>query len=1305
MKIWGILLIALFITFTGRAQQLDYLAFDQVSLQPDASVVNCMLRDAQGLLWIGSDKGLYSYDGHLLQRHFSFTDFSSTHIYCMVRAGKNILYLGTDNGVLIYNILKDSYVSVPVVFPTDVRSLLLQKNNLWIGSFDGLYLYNRQHQTIKNFSGNRYPGLSNHTIYALLQAADNSIYLGTYNGLYHYFPGTDQFHKVRLPFQQGRNNQFVNSLLEDTVRNCIWIGTERQLFRYFPGSGKVEKPAVFRDNSVKSLALDKNTNLLIGTDNGLYVYAPDKSLIRHIIHDSRNSKSLINNIIWTVFVDREKNVWLGTDLGISLFRNNDRYQTIPIDQITGIGEGNRFYNLLKDHRGNFWLGGANGVIQVQAGKEIKKARWFRMGNPKNPLVNNRVRDLYEDPEGQLWMATDGGINRFDRASGQFVHYNIVDRTGTNNANWAYDIFEDPRGKLWIASCLGGIFRVDREGLIHSSPGKIFIAGKNFSVHDGLSGDFVNQIVPGRKGRVAWVLIYNKGINRIQLSDGTISRLSVGQRSAGFIPNYILVDRDNNLWIGGSGEMIRYNPNTGKTKHVPLVQSGHMEILSVTEEHDWLWICTTRGVFVLNLITLQTHSLSRLNQSFTSSYFDRKDNLIYLGGVDRLVCFSPSTQNLIPQESPFFVTSLLINNRPLQKIRPQGESIRYLKRITLNYDENNLTMSLSDFIFSDSGRANYSYRLEGFDDNWKVPGESSFMLSYARLHYGDYRLLIGRQNSEGKVRAVQQLLLITIRPPWYYTFTAKIVYLILLAGLALWTIIFFNVRNRLKIERLEREKLVELSELKIRFFTDVSHEFKTPLSLILGPVSRMIAEMKDHAGRKELELIRRNALRLNSLIHQALDFNRMDQKMNTELLLSKVEFVGFSRSLFENFKESSDNKLLHYSFSSNLPAFYVQIDQIKMEAVLANILSNACKFSGDGGHLNMQLTCNPENQTVGVAVRDDGIGIAEEDLPHVTERFYQTKQTARRIEGTGLGLYLVKNYLDLHHCVLRIQSDEASGTVVSFCLPTGEETQQGKGRYENAVENNQKAKILIVEDNVEIADFISVVLGKEYCCQVAVDGKDGLEQCRRFQPDLIIADIMMPVMDGLEMCGRIRQLTAYKSVPIILLTAKDDQQTELESIQLNIDAFMPKPFDIQILASRIRQLLQKKQEMERKVHLEALTRTEEEEKLSQDEEMLSKITRIIEEKLDDTDFNVEVLSRDCGWHKKQIYRKLKQLTGMSTVEYIKSIRMKKAAMYLSQKKFTVAEVMYMVGFSSSSYFSKCFQNEFGETPRQFMEKKN
>ena len=1299
---------------TLAAQAPDYRSFDNIVPGSTATVVNCFVQDNDGMIWIGSGRGLYAYDGYQTLPFFTPGKKTETRLYCGTMISDKILCIGGDNGMYFFDTQKDTYLPSDVHFPTDVRALLTIGETLWIGSLKGLFLYNLQTATLQRVAEQQLP---HRAVYALARSGDD-LYVGTYNGLCRHRIGSDRFENIPLPVEAGRSNRFVNSLLTDTLRHRLWIGSEGGLFLYNLQQKTPQQTRLFEDNSIKSMTLDQAGDLVLGTDNGLYILNPETASIHHVVHDSRNDRSLINNIIWGVSTDHDGNVWLGTDNGISLAPGGSTTRYTPISDITGIGDGNQFYTIFRDSKGILWLGGNNGLIRTSGSSDEDSTTclWYRMSDRQHPLSHNRVRDIYEDHDHNLWVATDGSISRYDYDRQQFIRYTIVDSSGTRNANWAYKLTEDSTGRLWIATYLGGVFVVDKQVLL-TSPNHYYIAQHNYSTANGLAGDAVNNLALDLHGNV-WVQTYSGSIDRIDSRTGDVQPFTLQDTTDKNTPNYLLRDRQDRIWIGSRGTLYRIDPDTEESQSILFDRSKRSEIFAMADDEQYLWVTTSDGVFAIDKDSLNIHRLPIAERTYTAAYYDDYTGRIWLGCADGVLSFPPEVLQQEVHATQIRLSALYVNNKPLYDYRER--SVRHIKRLVLPHNRNNLTFSVSDLNYPSETHNRFVYRLEGIDETWNTLENNNNRITYNNLGFGNYQLSVRTLGPNNHPATEGYDLSIRIRPPWYYSVTARILYTLTLIGLGLWSLAWLRSRNRRKIERIEKEKSLELSNLKMEFFTNVSHEFKTPLSLIIGPVSRLLLREKDSESIQQLELIQHNANKLNSLIHRILEFNHREGDPDAGVIYSQVEFVGFAHSLFSVYEKGTKEKGFRFEFLCDRESIYTEIDVLKTESILNNLISNACKYTEEEGLIRLQITCNDVDRELILEVSDSGIGIPEREIPYVFGRFYQSSATARSKKGTGIGLYLVKKYVELQNGRISISSVSGEGTTVTVTLPLrgGELGVQATARPNPQPSSSSVAPpavsaphespsagiphLLIVEDNADIASFIIQTCGKRYHCEVAGNGRVGLEMCLNNHPDLIVADIMMPVMDGLEMCRRIRANLPTATVPIILLTAKDDRHTELESMKLNVNAFIPKPFDPALLLSRIEQLLRTQREMENRVRMEAIATPKAIEAVSDDEKFLAILTGIIEKDIADPDLNVNALSQRSGFGDKQIYRKVKQLTGLSPVEYIKSIRMKKAAMLLAQKKFSVSEVMYLVGFSSNSYFSKCFQREFGQNPRQYAE---
>ncbi len=1266
----------------GHAISLpEQQSFGHIRLESDADIVSCVVQDEGGMIWFGTNKGLYSYDGHSYRPHFRPLSYHQTHIHCGVADG-HLLYLGSDKGLLVYDMVTEQYLPGNPAAGNSVRSLLARDGKLWLGTLGGLYIYDPADGTLADRSGD----LSHRTVYALAQDPDGNVFIGTYDGLNFYDAATGVTAPYR--FESGHSrNLFVNCLLVDRARGCVWAGLEGGLLNIDPGTGSITSIPQFGESTVKTMCHDGSGNIIIGTDNGLFVF-DGTGPARHYLQDTRLPNSLPNNTVWALCRDRDGNIWLGTDYGAAIMPGSGRQGFTPLYTITGSGEGNRLYCLLRDSGGAFWMGGTNGVIRVGPGS---RTVWFSPGSATHPLAHNRIRHIFEDSRGTVWLATDGSVNHYDPTSGQFVHYTISDLTGTRNANWAYNLYEDKNGRLWIATCLGGIFVIDRDRLA-ARPGGNFTAPVNLTPDDGLSGLFVNQLTEDSAGRI-WVLIFNGGIDIIDPETSAIERFPVTDHTGGILPNYLFGDSRGTIWAGFSGGVLRIDPVARTARVVETDPYGRSEVTAMGETDGGVWVASGSGVYrIADDLTVSRVPVA--GRSYTSMYYDRGETTVYLGSVDGLQVCKPDITDTASGAAPVRFTGVYANGEPLE---PQdGEpGIRYAGRVRLGHWQNNLRFEFSDLRYPASDGNLYYYRLAGPDNVWHPAGDAG-SVTFTNLAPGKYILYVAGSGGGGVDPASTAALEIRIAPPWYQSRAAKAAYVVIALGILIIAANLVRTRHRLSAMRLEKEWTLEQSRQKMEFFTTVSHELKTPLSLILPLVSRMMHQARSETQKKMLETVYRNAIKLNSLIHQALDLDRLDTAASS-LIESRIELCGFAESIFRTFagNESHSGKTLRLECPSGRGIF-LDGDAMKLEAVIGNLLSNAVKYTPDGG--TVTLSVDRTGSEAVLKVTDTGIGIPEAEQPYVFQRFYQSSLTKDKKEGTGIGLYIARVYTEMHGGRIEISSSPGNGCRVTVTLPAGE--QPAVSGSQSTTAQPDAPVVLIVEDNSSLRKFLEEVLSGEFRCMTATNGKEGYEKAVADPPDLIITDMIMPVSDGMEMCRRLRKIAPLSAVPVIMLTAKDDRQTEMRSVELNIDIFMSKPFEPEILLKRARNLLGKKEDLRRTLALESISRPEPQQAESYGEKFLFDITALIEEHISESELNVGMLCQLSGVSQKQLYRKIKQLTGHSPVDYIRTIRLKKAAMMLAQKKFTVSEVIYTVGFTNHSYFSKCFTAQFGKTPKQY-----
>ncbi|MBD1427337.1 helix-turn-helix domain-containing protein [Sphingobacterium arenae] len=1277
------------------AQSDNFHYFRNISLDAKASTVHTFAQDSLGLLWLGSNNGLYHYDGYSLHAAPGGKSAYQTYIYSIVVLDSSRLALGTERGVGLYNYRKDCYEDLPMVEVSDVRSLLLVGDTLWIGSLKGLYTYDIKRKVFASFNEKLGSGLTTQ-VYTLARQG-NKILVGTYNGLFELTPETTSIRQLVLPEYREGANQFINSILVFDHEHT-YIGTEYGLYLYADGKVRLIEAPLLQKLPVKSMAKRDAQTLLIGTDDGLFVYDPQQQKLQRIKHDARNASSLANNIIWSVFTSRTGDVWVGTDLGFSGWTERFREKKFPIYQFTHSSNGNKFYQIWQDQSGWYWLGGDNGLIRTSTFEEnTSMAYWYRMDATKHALPHNRVRDIYEDREGLLWVASDGGVSLFHRQTESFRNFMIVDSSGRKNAKWAYDLEEDRNGNLWVATYMGGVFVVPKSQLKNAANG--YVVGKSYDQSHGLLANFSNQVLLDHQDKI-WVLFYNRGINTINTHTGEILEIKDAEGRTISDAVFMLFDGEGTAWIGTHGALMRISKD-GKKKSVVFDPQGKGEVTVMEDVGDYLWVANNIGVWKIHKQTLHS-TLVRYRGDMTAMFYRAETKEVLLGGINEVLILPAIEEREEPKAaSTVVLTAMYVNNK---RFGASGYGLRYRHEIALEHQQNNLRLEFSDLDYGNQLGYRLAYAFKAPNETWIPLEQHDNRIQLSNLQSGNYTLQVAKVDMLGQVVSEISLYEIQINYPWYATIWAKIIYAMAVLGLLLWILNFFRVRNKLKWERRERKKVMELSQMKMDFLTAVSHDLKNPLSLILAPVSQLMLKTKNPDNKKLLDGVHRNAMKINNLIQEVMTFEKTDDRSEVgELITSQLDLTAFVGRCFNEWKRIDTYKHIEWRLLSAREDFLIQTDAAKLESMLNNLLDNACKYSKPEGAV-IELYLKHGEKGIVIMIRDNGIGIKKKDLPFVYSKFYRaTTIEVQAIDGTGIGLYLVRNYAEQLGWTVELDSQWMEGTTVTINIPMSGVYVE---RRNESVETDKK-RLLIVEDNAELSTFLLSAFENVYDCRTAADGRAAIDLIdRSFKPDMIVSDAVMPRMDGLQMVRQLRKRTDTAIIPVVLLTAVPDEQLQRAGIAAGVDAFIQKPFDLELLKLQMEQLLLKKTKIQTKLRIDELSEPRKQEVVvSPDEQLLNKVTQAIEDAVDDADFSVQRLADEAGVSTKQLYRKIKQLTGHTPVTYIRTIRMKKAALLLRQQKFTVAEVMYMVGYANASYFSKCFQEEFGSTPKNYMDQLN
>lgn len=1264
------------------------LTWKNVTVDGRKTAVFSLLRDSRGIMWIGTNSGLYFYDG-VAVRPVGHGALAGAQIYSIAEhCGR--LYLGANHGLVVYDCVSGavSYSDAPV--PKEIRCLLVSDGRLWIGSLYGMYGMDLGDGHVSDLSA----GLPHRSVYSVLRDSRGIVYAGTFDGLARWDFSAGRFSALR-PDGDGspRKNLFVNCLLESADGKSIYVGTEGSLYEYRPVSDSWSKVRPLESNTVKSLARGAGSEILVGTDNGVFVRSGDS--LHHYRHDSRQELSLSDNEIWCIYADPDHNIWAGHERGFSIASNSSTVRTVRLSALAHTGEGNEIHVISRDSGGNLWLGGTNGIIRLAEGGDLS---WYRHSDAPGSLSHNRVRAIDEDAARRIWLSTDGGLNRYDPLTGAFDVFHIVDGRGGHNSNWVY-AFEEDSGSYWVGGFLSGVHRIGKARL--SGAGGTVAAEFSLNADSGaaprprLANDLVNNMATDRAGNL-WILLFRDSVlSRYSPASGSLDRFDI-HKLTGAYPTHMCADGKGRIWCAFRGGAAVFDSD-GSHRTVMFPYTGSDEsVLAVGKVGDGIWISTLSNVWsVRDGATLLAALLPIPQKSYTAVYEDTVTGNVLLGGTDEIL------------EVDYRNLSNIADYKSIRLIM-HGDGDGHLDiyeagggrgGIDVPYG-GSVTLVVSTLDYSPDTPQRFMYKLAASPadttDGWVVMPEGTNTIALSGLKMGARTLLVKTVGSAGGALAVP----LRVAPPRALSWWAIAIYV--LAALAVIAAVVWYMRRRAlrSLREQERQTALENVERKLTFLSTISHDLKTPLSMILGPVSIMKEKAADPDGRRSLETVYDNAVRLNNMIHRTIELQHLEDGGEDMLILSTFDVVDFCRSVFEVFRDNHARK--KFVFHSSCPRLLIEADAVKFESVMTNLLSNACKYSGDGATVSCGISAG--GGRVEITVSDDGCGIADIDQPLVFQRMFRAPATSGLREGTGLGLYLIKRYLELMKGSIELYSKEGQGTTFVVTLPAAEGGTAPAPAPDSAAPAAAPAgpKILIVEDNLQISAFIAGLLRADYTVFTAENGRSGLAIAASVVPDLIIADEMMPIMSGLDMVRRIKQNPRLASVPVVMLTARSDSATEAGSIRLGIDAFMAKPFEPAALVGRIGHLLRGRSEIREKVRIQAIAEAEvrpiEAESVS--EKQLARIARAIEDSISDPDLNVNLLCERCGIPNKQLYRLIKKYLGIAPLDYIRRVRLQKAAVLLGQQRFTVAEISYMVGFKTPSYFAKCFQAQYGVRPSQY-----
>ena len=1297
------------------------------------NTVRCLLQDRQGFIWIGTENGLNKFDGYKFKVFSSGVDgaenLRSDYINNLLEAHDGKIFIGTNIGISLYDPVLEKFSNFDAQTPMGVRitseisSLSMDaKGVIWISTYgQGIFRYSTDTGQLEQFlyiSSSTLPYQMIDYVYADKKGVVWAITRNSDVAVLKFNFDQNIFEKHEIYISEsGKRLTSLSQIYLDSKGN-YWIGTFYQgLYKFDASKGLVynyiEPEGENGVRHIHHIMEQSPGKLLIGSDDGLSFFDTETRIHKRMEPRESDQYSLSDKFVYPILKDREGGIWVGTYYGGLNYASPysgafERYTHSKYRNSVG---GKVINGFTEDIHGNIWIASDDGGLN-QLNTKTGLFKTFMPNNGPNSISFHNVHALCWDNE-DLWIGTyTGGVNILNTKTGRFKNYDHQTedlRTIDNGSIFA--IYKDHSNTIWLGS-MTGINKFDREkddfhrvkkiGAITSS----IVEDRNNNIWIGTWG---KGLICHNPEKNDWEYFLHEADNENSIADNQI--------------NCLYPDGDQ-IWVGTTNGLCIFDTNTQIAKQVRL-RSLSQNICGIIKVNNYFWITTSRGLIRYNPESentrVFTHSDGLLSDQFiNNAIYASSEGKIYMGTSNGFNAFKPNEIPTTSYSPPVEFTNLEIFNQsviPGVEGSPLTKSIGYSDKIELNYKQSVFSIEFVTPSYNSPEKVQYSYKLEDFDKDWNDV-RNLHKATYTNLSAGNYTLKVRSTNNEGVYNNSFSKINIVIHPPIWLTLGFKILYAVLFILLLIY--IYFSIKRKaekvhnLKIEKLHQEKEREMHQSKIQFFTMIAHEIRTPVSLIIGPVDKLknLAGQLPEMIRKDFEHIDRNSQRLLTLVNQLLDFRKAEQQ-SFKIEPKKQNIVEIIRNVSDRFNGQFVYQHKQLYFESDRENVIALVDAEALIKIISNLLSNGLKFSES--KVVIRCFVNSFEESFQIQITDDGIGISEEDKTKIFQPFYQVNYGT--LPGTGLGLSLVKNLLNSLNGTIEVHNSIPKGTTFMINLPLGvsvdealeygsfdddklNEIDEPVSRIQPSKKKNQ-IKLLVVEDNHEMRTFLSDSLSDEYFVVLAFDGIDALEKLEKIEVDMIISDLMMPRMDGIEFCQKIRNNVHLSHIPIILLTAKTNLESKIEGMECGADAYMEKPFSLSYLKAQINNLFEIREALQAKFSKAPVFNLDKIASNEADKEFLSKINEILELNLSNSSFSMDTLAKEMFISRSGLFSKIKSLAGITPNELLQVMRLKKAAEILSTNQYRVNEIAFMVGFNNPSYFTKCFQKQFGVRPLDYM----
>lgn len=1329
-------------TFVVNAQRIfstSYTMDDGLA----ANRVYSILQDSCGFMWFGTDDGLSRFDGikfknYYLSEYINATTSNSVKKIFIDRRGK--MWIGLDSGIVIYDSQTDTFrpfnakTETGETIQTYVVDMIEDNDGeVWIATNGkGLYRFSPNDEIRLRVYRN-IPGESNcisqDILMTLQQDSKQNIWIGTYS------EGLCCFDKYRNTFVTYKRSNLPDSLSDNSIQKIfedshgnLWIGTfQNGLDLFNPATRTFTN---YQDKSPNNLLYHihdikeyRPGELFISSDNGIGIFKADKGEIIQSDNPNLKIRTGANKFIYSIYIDKEESLWLGSYFdGIkfySAFQNNFKYYSCSLSATTQAG---KVVNVIKEGKDDqYWIGtDDNGIFRFNA--KTQEIAPFRDAASIGTTYYC-IHDLLVDGD-KLYAATYGrGLEVFDLKTGKVESYlyNPEDSTSISSSR-VFILYKASNGCIYVGTS---------NGICCYNPEQ-----KNFTRMGSFAGR-ISAIIEDYHGKI-WIGTSISGLYSYNIKTGKTTAYQRSDNPNSITKNVITtlaIDNRKRLWVGTYGQgLCRYNEDSDNFTRYDHLGLPNKIITSIIPKGDLLWISTNKGLAVYNPDTeyLKTYSKSNglYNEQFTPrSGVESSDGKLFLGSTGGFCYFFPQDLRENTYNPPVVLTNMTIFGKEIQANIPDSpiqRSIGYTDEIILEYNQSMIGFDFAALSYIAPKENNYQYMLEGLDSGWQFTKGINNHLSYANLPAGEYVLRIKGTNSDKIWSSNEIQLKIKVLPPFLQSQLAYIIYAIMLLIILLLTVWYYikrtEKRQKARMKRLNDEKEKELYNAKIDFFTNIAHEIRTPLSLIIGPLEYLMKTTSiNNVYGEYLSIIEQNYKRLYALVTQLLDFRKVDSgayKLSYDSYRVK-DTIAKVTCIFEL---STRQKKISIDISSISEKMTMVTDEEAFTKIISNLLSNALKYAKS----RISVTAAENDSEIIITVTDDGIGITDQEKTKIFDAFYQVKNNSELNKlGIGIGLHMTRSLIQLMNGKIEAKDreDGKSGVAISVHFPkqAAVSVAPPMKRVEDTIitENNaeegepetvlpdepikKQYAVMVVDDNPEILDFLSKILSEEYFVISASSGEEALLILEKNNIDLIISDVMMEEMDGFELCGKIKTDINISHVPVILLTAKTDTESKIKGLESGADAYIEKPFSPFHLKAQLRNLLKKREKQQKTYASTPLSDLHSAVHNKLDEEFMNKCTDIILNNIEDPEFSVSTLAQELGMSRTSVFTKIKGIIGMTPNDFIKITRLKKACRMMVEGEYRVTEIGFLVGFSSSSYFAKCFQKQFGMLPTEFLKK--